>query len=910
MQHAASSGSPGKSPWRVVVSNHRSSRLAQPVFSAAALLLLVSASAQNQPSAAAQQQPGSDRRSTLQPHSPIPAVPCEARAAAVIANTGKVAVLHNALVNSYHSSLGDYGAANAGNHGDVRAALSIDLLGGVVRGTTTPNSPAHLPAVPIPVNTRPLPLGAKVPGQLLVHRHESITLRPGNYIATDVEVEYPGEIKVFPAGLVSIFVTGHVILDGIENPHGKPADLQFIVMRAPEVRFGPQGTFHGLLYAPRSDVEVHARVFGSIVGASVRLEEDSAVHFDENSVCPGPSPKSPAIPPAALPPPPPAKVGCYKYTRNGWQNIACATKEFIDSHFPRPDAQLTMTSSATQPLVFGQVEVTLPAVDSENNAFLASTAGIEPSCQSTGNPVANQWSIQSNTNQWTIGSGPNKGDTAQTQFVIQSDGSLNSICIWNIDATSQGYDHQCVVPNPKQRSGGLQAFDSGNIAATTNANGTLSMVASLSWVQSGDSNIYGLTTNDTYGLAAGWSVVSGGILGEGACSQAQFTNAEAITQVLASTCAGDTQPDSPTCPPPTFQPNASVSIGPLGTVETNNLTAVGQPSLAFLNSDLAVSNLTATTSGTCLGPSHGYVKDSASDFGGTPSTIGDQVFWESPDIFLVPHGTPVDLNAVSTESTITPGGNFDIWVRVHNDLGCADVTNVKSLVYLADPAAISVQWDSVTGSQYVGNNGGATGVTVPAGGQALIGPIPFTAPTTGIGDGHRCILAAIEGDSESAVPNTSDAPDFNQVAQRNIQFGGACEYPLTNATTSSGNAQLTLSVTPISGTIPSLTSAPDVEVAFDDGDSSWFNVWNAQSGNGSSFSVKHSGSTTTVRLGAYSVALNPVPLAAGQSRNATGTINPGSGTLTLQIAATLTDSANNVLVTNGGSCTASTPVIQ
>ena len=143
-----------------------------------------------------------------------------------------------------------------------------------------------------------------------------------------------------------------------------------------------------------------------------------------------------------------------------------------------------------------------------------------------------------------------------------------------------------------------------------------------------------------------------------------------------------------------------------------------------------------------------------------------------------------------------------------------------------------------------------------------------------------------------------------------VQFVGPCEYPLTNATTSSGNLQLTLSVTPITGTPPSLTTSPDVEVTFDDADSSWYNVWNTQTGIGSTFNVTHSGSSTTVRLGAYSVAMNAVPLAASATRNATANINPAGGTLTLQIAGALTDSGGNLLVNNGGSCTVTAPVIQ
>jgi hypothetical protein len=79
------------------------------------------------------------------------------------------------------------------------------------------------------------------------------------------------------------------------------------------------------------------------------------------------------------------------------------------------------------------------------------------------------------------------------------------------------------------------------------------------------------------------------------------------------------------------------------------------------------------------------------------------------------------------------------------------------------------------------------------------------------GGGHKCLLAAIEADSEGPPSNSTDAPDSNQV-----------------------------------------------------------NVRNAQSGDGTTFSVTHNGGTssTTVRLGAFSVALNSVPLSASQTRNA------------------------------------------
>jgi hypothetical protein len=147
------------------------------------------------------------------------------------------------------------------------------------------------------------------------------------------------------------------------------------------------------------------------------------------------------------------------------------TDEFIDSHFPRPDAQLGLSSFATPLLVYGQVEVTVPQVGSEQSAFSQAAATANPGiCPSSGSTSSNQWSVQDNVNGWTITSGPNAGDTAWVHFTIQSNGSTNAICIWNIGLTSQMYPNKCYAPpNPPsiQRSGGLQAFDFGNIAATT-----------------------------------------------------------------------------------------------------------------------------------------------------------------------------------------------------------------------------------------------------------------------------------------------------------------------------------------------------------------------------------------------------------------------------------------------------------
>jgi hypothetical protein len=753
----------------------------------------------------------------------------------------------------------------------------------------------------------------------------TLALTAGTYLFTSLSVSAGATLDLTETGgRIVVNVFNGFQFAGNEVQHG--GDGQVLISDFNGTIDSITSPFRGTVSVQTGSIQLISTApvtyAGSFFGASVHVGANNTVLGLSLALPPPPS--SPAIPPPPLPPPP-TEIGCFAYVLNAWQAVTCATDAFINT-FPHPDMQLEIDgSSASQPLVFGEVGATLPQVGSEQDVILPTGPSLNPSCPASGTSVANQFSVQANTNTYTVPAGTivggkNVGGHAGwTQFTIQSYNGQNLVCIWNIDTQGGVPDsmgrypgdfsqRKCYSPVGLQRAGGFEAFDQGSVAGYVNGNGTISIVAALSWVAPGQPTTYATTFKDTYGLSGQWNSVGGGLIGLGNCSQAQFTSAEVVTQVAASTCANDTLATSTVCAPPTFQPNASVYFSGDGTAESNNLTNTGAESLGWVNADLAVSNATATTSGSCLGPSHAYVQDNATDFGATPSNQGGQVFWESPDIFLVPHGTVVNLTSVSTETLLVPNQQFDVYVRVHNDLGCSAVTGAKTQVFLADPSALSTQWAPITSGQYVGNNGSSTGVTVPAGGEALIGPLTFTGPATG---SHKCILADIEADGESAPANTSNTTGSNQVAQRNIQFGGACQYPLTNGSTSNGNLSLTLTVTPALGDGPVLTGTPDVEVAFDDSDSSWYNVWSTQLGVGAFFTVTHNSGTgkTTVRMGSPGLTLNTVPLAAGASRNVTGTasLTPGASAATVQIGATLKDSSGNTLAQNGGSCNFTAP---
>lgn len=135
-----------------------------------------------------------------------------------------------------------------------------------------------------------------------------------------------------------------------------------------------------------------------------------------------------------------------------------------------------------------------------------------------------------------------------------------------------------------------------------------------------------------------------------------------------------------------------------------------------------------------------------------------------------------------------------------------------------------------------------------------------------------------------------------------------CSFPLTNASGSDGQVEITLSVSPPE-TSPSLgASGTNISYTFDDADLKWHDVWVAQPENGTAYSVSSSGGKTTVRLGKASVTLYAVPLHNGESRTGKGSLSGlpyGAPLTTLSLQATLKDTSGQVLApANGGSCKA------
>lgn len=210
---------------------------------------------------------------------------CAARASTVVANTTNVIVNAGTLVDSYDSSVGNYGAPNVGAAAVLQAGTTVLRNGGTIKGSVIQRAPAGFPALAVPSGATKLPFGASSPGSLNINGpSDSLLLSPGNYVVRDLNINGQGTVGIIATGEVRIWVTGNLNLGGSVNGSNIPRNMALILPNAGSVNFNG-GQFRGLLYAPRADITVGGKIFGTVVGRSVTLNSGAAVHFDVGSTC-------------------------------------------------------------------------------------------------------------------------------------------------------------------------------------------------------------------------------------------------------------------------------------------------------------------------------------------------------------------------------------------------------------------------------------------------------------------------------------------------------------------------------------------------------------------------------------------------------------------------------------------------
>jgi hypothetical protein len=256
---------------------------------------------------------------------------------------------------------------------------------------------------------------------------------------------------------------------------------------------------------------------------------------------------------------------------------------------------------------------------------------------------------------------------------------------------------------------------------------------------------------------------------------------------------------------------------------------------------------------------------------------------------VVPAGTPVTKNTAPADPQLVAGASYEIYVRAHNDFGCANVTGVRARVWWGDAELATPGWqDVITNGPDPSNPNWSSTISVGAEDYDIIGPIPWTAPNSTSISPHECLLVNIQADDEASPPavDMADTPESFQIAQRNVEIGGECTWALDNG---SQTSQLAVSFTTSfasNGQVNGGQSYPvgpndRVEVVFDDPGLKLYAAWTASSNpkppTGCTVTSEPTGGT--IGAGSTTVAMSPgqswaavsgATLAPSQSREGSG----------------------------------------
>ena len=208
----------------------------------------------------------------------------------------------NAYTDGYDSSLGPYGGANRFETGSVRSNSSISLVGNAeVKGDAIPgpNSSvnttgnAQVTGLKDPAASTKVYPAATIPsnavnlGNVDLHGNTTQTINSGTYYLGNLSISGNGGLIIDPSsGPVTLYVTGSLSIagNGITNLGGAPGQLSIVQIGNGGTSFSGNAVFAGTVYAPNSAVSLNGNgtLFGAIVGASVSVNGNSPIHYDQS----------------------------------------------------------------------------------------------------------------------------------------------------------------------------------------------------------------------------------------------------------------------------------------------------------------------------------------------------------------------------------------------------------------------------------------------------------------------------------------------------------------------------------------------------------------------------------------------------------------------------------------------------
>jgi len=201
---------------------------------------------------------------------------------AIAACSGQILINGQGLVDSYRSSRGTYGNMTF-NNGNLQAAKKVILIGNIkINGTIIENqAPLQMP---VPVEGNPTNLGNYVIGD-----NKIVNIFGGDYLADSFKIGC--NAKLIAMGSVRIWVNGPIQIGDksvIQPISNIPGDFWLIGMNEmTQICFDGKIDYEGVIYSPKSNINLSGdcTVIGAIVGASVTIQGNIMMHYDEDLSC-------------------------------------------------------------------------------------------------------------------------------------------------------------------------------------------------------------------------------------------------------------------------------------------------------------------------------------------------------------------------------------------------------------------------------------------------------------------------------------------------------------------------------------------------------------------------------------------------------------------------------------------------
>ncbi len=178
------------------------------------------------------------------------------------------------LVDSYNSTVGDYGGANIGNEGDIASDGAITLIGTPTVLGETIEDPG--------ISCSPVATGISSSGALTLNGSTNFQLPAGTYRFSSISIT--GNASLTLLGPVTIYLDGDANIEGngIATSGNDPVNLLLIAAEATVISIGGGGSFYGAVFAPESAVAYSGTgdFYGAVIAKTYNQSGTSSLHFD------------------------------------------------------------------------------------------------------------------------------------------------------------------------------------------------------------------------------------------------------------------------------------------------------------------------------------------------------------------------------------------------------------------------------------------------------------------------------------------------------------------------------------------------------------------------------------------------------------------------------------------------------